>query len=1004
MTATATAPAITVTGNVQGDIFVGDHNFKVNTNYGTIIYKEAEPRVQLRASAPQPPRAPRGFIGRENEIKEIEAIIARSEAMLVTAPDGMGKTALLKQAANGEAARSLPNGVVIVEGVDEGGEALGLGDLIQRLFDALFESEPQLKVTATTARTYLSNTRPLVLLDGFNLPPASLTTLLDLFPKGALLIASTKTATTEDAQLLKLGPLAREDSILLLARKTGLSLSDVNRASFDLVCAALADTPLAIITVANAMRENGVPLDRVRATLTSSQPLSADPVQSGIERAYAFAYSTLSNAERDALSKAAVAPGVSSDPAWISNGNEITLERLKEMDLLVANSPRLRVPPALRERARIGANEEETREKLITYLRQTFEAREIDFEFCADELGNILSSMSWAAGKRRWADVLALGRGVNPYLTLRGLWDAWKTVLDQMLLAARSSRDQATEAWVLHQLGTREIGVGVKEVAVNFLERARNLRKTLGDDLGAAYSQHNLDLLLPPPLPPDAGTKPPTPGGGLPVILGLGAVGVVGVLVTVVALLGGAYFFTQPTPTHVAQITRTATHTVGAIASHTPTETATQVATITRAPPLASPTHTPSHTRTASSTPTPTTTRTPTFTPTPPGFTVNSTLDEPDSKPGDGLCQSTPSGVCTLRAAIMEANANDEADTITLPPGEYDLTLVGSDEDAAFTGDLDLTSEIAVAGAVAEETIINAFGLDGTDRVFHIVDEVEVSISGVTIRGGDAEGSGGGILNAGGDLKISDSIISNNVARSLGGGIANGGVLTIIRSTIADNAAISGEVIGNGSSILPISNTAAQAFAQGGGIYNIGQLTLTESILHLNSSFNGGGLSNDRGGSAELTNVTLSENTADNVGGGIYDSGPAKLINVTVHGNLAGEAGGGIFVLFSAKPGVSVVNSLISNNKIGNCSGSVVSGGFNIDSDGTCNLNDKGDLAKIDPRLEPLADNGGLTLTHALPKDSPALNAGDAAACPPTDQRGEKRNDGKCDIGAYEFP
>ena len=37
-----------------------------------------------------------------------------------------------------------------------------------------------------------------------------------------------------------------------------------------------------------------------------------------------------------------------------------------------------------------------------------------------------------------------------------------------------------------------------------------------------------------------------------------------------------------------------------------------------------------------------------------PIFTVNSTLDEPDAAPGDGICFSTPSGKCTLRAAIME--------------------------------------------------------------------------------------------------------------------------------------------------------------------------------------------------------------------------------------------------------------------------------------------------------------------------------------------------------------
>lgn len=46
---------------------------------------------------------------------------------------------------------------------------------------------------------------------------------------------------------------------------------------------------------------------------------------------------------------------------------------------------------------------------------------------------------------------------------------------------------------------------------------------------------------------------------------------------------------------------------------------------------------------------------------------VNSTVDEPDTAPGDGACSSTPSGFCTLRAAVMDANAAFGDDTIILP-------------------------------------------------------------------------------------------------------------------------------------------------------------------------------------------------------------------------------------------------------------------------------------------------------------------------------------------------
>lgn len=57
-----------------------------------------------------------------------------------------------------------------------------------------------------------------------------------------------------------------------------------------------------------------------------------------------------------------------------------------------------------------------------------------------------------------------------------------------------------------------------------------------------------------------------------------------------------------------------------------------------------------------------------------------------------------------------------------------------------------------------------------------------------------------------------------------------------------------------------------------------------------------------------------------------------------------------------------------------------------------------------DPKLGPLADNGGPTMTIAPAADSPARDAASAAACPATDQRGVSRPQGSgCDIGAYEL-
>src|SRR4051812_12649506 len=82
-------------------------------------------------------------------------------------------------------------------------------------------------------------------------------------------------------------------------------------------------------------------------------------------------------------------------------------------------------------------------------------------------------------------------------------------------------------------------------------------------------------------------------------------------------------------------------------------------------------------------------------------FTVNSTVDEPDATSGDGVCASAPSGACTLRAAIMEANFLGGSHAITLPAGNYVLTRAPSGTNDASTGDLNVGASLAITGAGA---------------------------------------------------------------------------------------------------------------------------------------------------------------------------------------------------------------------------------------------------------------------------------------------------------------
>src|SRR4051794_38311432 len=85
-------------------------------------------------------------------------------------------------------------------------------------------------------------------------------------------------------------------------------------------------------------------------------------------------------------------------------------------------------------------------------------------------------------------------------------------------------------------------------------------------------------------------------------------------------------------------------------------------------------------------------------------LTLTSTLDETDANPGDGQCFSAPSGACTLRAAIMEANGQGGSHAISLPAGTFKLTIAGANEDGGATGDLDIFANLTITGAGASST------------------------------------------------------------------------------------------------------------------------------------------------------------------------------------------------------------------------------------------------------------------------------------------------------------
>ncbi|GAX40857.1 Na-Ca exchanger/integrin-beta4 [Tolypothrix sp. NIES-4075] len=299
------------------------------------------------------------------------------------------------------------------------------------------------------------------------------------------------------------------------------------------------------------------------------------------------------------------------------------------------------------------------------------------------------------------------------------------------------------------------------------------------------------------------------------------------------------------------------------------------------------------------------------------------------------------------------------------------------------------------------------YGGDG-GGIYNYNYDVTLMLTNVTLSGNSAI-DGGGIYNYG-DLTVSNSTLSGNSAIDGAGGIYNEyGITTVTNSTLSDNSAQQdgGGILNGGTLMLTnVTLSGNSTNYYGGGIYNYGTTTVTNSTLSGNSTIDsGGGIYNY--GTTIVTNSTLSGNSAQQEGGGIYNEvGTTTVTNSTLSGNSAQQEGGGIYNEIDT---VKAKNTIIANNTANSnpdFDGTLTSDGYNLignTSGTTITGNTTGNILNVNPKLDTLKDNGGPTYTMALLTGSPAINAGDSASAPTTDQRGTDRiKNNKIDIGAYE--
>jgi CSLREA domain-containing protein len=362
----------------------------------------------------------------------------------------------------------------------------------------------------------------------------------------------------------------------------------------------------------------------------------------------------------------------------------------------------------------------------------------------------------------------------------------------------------------------------------------------------------------------------------------------------------------------------------------------------------------------------------------------------------DGICGGPLHFPCSLRDAILVSNARPGEDTIHLPAGTYNLTLLGENETFAETGDLDIWDTVTIYGSGAGTTIIDG---QEDDRVFEGHSGAFAHLYDLTIRYGEAgDFSGGGFHNYGIDLVLFRRCTIEHNRATRGGGISStNGTINILESTVRSNSAdCAGAISSLTNSWLTINKS-----------------TVSVNFTLLDSPATGCWMESVEAGGAgaNITNSTIWGNLGPHQSGTSGITVKQSAVVFIEHSTVSNNYGYDVRNATGQPNAVRFENSIIS----GTCAGTgfATNGGNVSDDDGnSCGLVNPGDYFGPPIYLLPLGDYGGHTATTPLenhPQNLAIDNVWADPGCFSIDQRDEDRpQDGNgdgaahCDSGAVE--
>jgi hypothetical protein len=487
---------------ITGNLATGKFTIHLNSTSGCVVSRVKQ-KYQIKSRDPNavaarskfllPPTFP-NLIGRLKEIKgAINALNSTDESpeskqsIEFYGDSGFGKSALMRHFTHFiQINRVFPDGTIFINSRYQ-----TASDLLQSLFDIFYESDINYKPTDIEISQTLNSKQILIILDDKKLTPAEIKQLQIALPNCRFALESLTRRLDDNSFSTPLMGLTTRDALTFATQELKRTVNPDEFQGVEALANLLKGNPWLLRLAVTSINKEIYTLRNL--VLKLQPPATSDALIQGV-------LAVIPKSELTILAILAAINGVPLLASQVEALSGITatqeiLENLSKWNLVENEQDRYYVNDILIALLQKEWNLNYWQELILDYFTTWAERYSRLPSLLRSETDVLMEMLTWAVKVERWEKVLRLVEAIETPLALDKQWGLWEQVLQSGLQASLALDDKPTEAWLLHQLGSRALCLEDMGKARNYLSRAVKIRRSLGDENAVNITQQNFNLI-----------------------------------------------------------------------------------------------------------------------------------------------------------------------------------------------------------------------------------------------------------------------------------------------------------------------------------------------------------------------------------------------------------------------------------------------------------------------------------------------------------------------------